>query len=447
MVLKPKDTEVKARIVVRGFEQAFTDAETASPTPSLTTMMTLLTLGLSTGMEIHTGDVSTAFLHAPLAEEVLIQPPKELMGTKYCPEGHCWRLKKALYGLRSAPLSWNKHITEILTEKMNFRQSTTDACLFINDEKKLYLLLYVDDLLLLVKDHKDKDWFFNELGSHVLLKHTGHLKEGTSLKFLGRQLTHRGDNMLVSPLSQYIEELLSMYNLDKCRPATTTGNSQLKPTVEDEEPLSTEEHSKYRTAVGKLQWLVGIRPDLAYATKELARGLHAPTVSHKTQLKHLLRYIAGTVDTGLMLRPTYTLSTDVKTVDLHIYCDSDWAGCKTTRKSTTGVVAQLLGCTIQHCSRTQATIALSSTESETYAICTGLAEGPYIKQLLMDTRMFTDVLLHIHTDSTGAKATATRTGLAPKTKHMQLRYFGFKTALPLAWQNCTKLGQQKICQM
>ena len=86
---------------------------------------------------------------------------------------------------------------------MNFRQSTTDACLFINDEKKMYLLLYVDDLLLLVKEGKDKDWLVNDVGSHVLLKHTGHLKEGTSLKFLGRQLTHRGDNMLVSPRSQY----------------------------------------------------------------------------------------------------------------------------------------------------------------------------------------------------------------------------------------------------
>ena len=58
-----------------------------------------------------------------------------------------------------------------------------------------------------------------------------------------------------------------MYHLDKCKPATTTGNSQLKPTVEDEEPLSKAEHIKYRTAVGKLPWLVGIRPDLAYATK------------------------------------------------------------------------------------------------------------------------------------------------------------------------------------
>ena len=72
-----------------------------------------------------------------------------------------------------------------------------------------------------------------------------------------------------------------MHNLNKCKPATTTGNSQLKPTVEDEEPVSKEEHSKYRTAVGKLQWLVGIRPDLAYATKELARGLHSPNGGHK----------------------------------------------------------------------------------------------------------------------------------------------------------------------
>ena len=161
-VLKQKDIEVKARLVVRGFEQAFTDAETASPTPSLTTMLTLLTLGLATGMEIHTGDVSTAFLHAPMTEEVLVQPPPELMGTKYCPEGFCWRLKKALFGLRSAPLSWNKHITEILTEKMNIRQSATDACLFVHDQLKLQLLVYVDDLLLLVKESKDKDWFFEE---------------------------------------------------------------------------------------------------------------------------------------------------------------------------------------------------------------------------------------------------------------------------------------------
>ena len=65
-----------------------------------------------------------------------------------------------------------------------------------------------------------------------------------------------------------------------------------------------------------------------------------------------------------------------------------------------------------------------------------MAEGLYIKQLLMDTKLFTDVLLHIHTDSTGANATATRTGLAPRTKHMQRRYLWI--------QNCFTTGMAKL---
>jgi hypothetical protein len=54
----------------------------------------------------------------------------------------------------------------------------------------------------------------------------------------------------------------------------------------------------------------------------------------------------------------------------------------------------------------------------------------------MDTKLFTDVLLRIHTDSTGAKATATRTGVAPKTKRMQLR--------DLWIQNCFTTGMAKL---
>jgi hypothetical protein len=57
------------------------------------------------GLDINTFGVSTAFLHAVLTEEMFVMPPPELQGTKYCPEGYCWKLLKALYGLRSAPLA------------------------------------------------------------------------------------------------------------------------------------------------------------------------------------------------------------------------------------------------------------------------------------------------------------------------------------------------------
>ena len=120
-------------------------------------------------------------------------------------------------------------------------------------------------------------------------------------------------------------------------------------------------------------WLSTTRPDITYATKELARGMANPTQEHLANLKHLLRYLLGTKDYALMLKPSTTLpkpDTEQVSLELHTYCDSDWAGCKTTRRSTTGTVTQLLGCTVHHCSRTQATVALSSTESETYAIGT-----------------------------------------------------------------------------
>ena len=61
--------------------------------------------------------------------------------------------------------------------------------------------------------------------------------------------------------------------------------------------------------------------------------------------------------------------------DLNVFVDSAWAGCPTTRKSTTGFVVTLLGTTINYRSRTQATIALSSAEAELYAINTGATEA------------------------------------------------------------------------
>ena len=424
-VHKLKEILVKSRLVVRGFEQLWTDALTASPTPSLTTLLTLLTLGISTDMKINTGDVSTAFLHANLTEDIFVLPPAELQGTERCPAGYCWKLKKALYGLRGAPLAWNKHVTDVLTTKLGFRQCLTDACLFIHDTKKIYLLLYVDDLLLLTETQEHSDWFFTELGSQVLLKHTGTLDANKTVKFLGRQLTHRGDNILVRPLHNFIDTLLQLYNLVDCRPLTTTGTTLVKRPTDGDEELSPAEHKTYRTAVGKLMWLSNIRADITFATKELARGMSSPTQEHLASLKHLLRYIAGTKNYGLMLKPSHVLplpSSTKTSLELHVYCDSDWAGCKTTRKSTSGTVTQLLGCTVHHCSRTQATVALSSTEAEAYALGTGTAEALYLQQLLRETDLFALVTIHVHTDSTGAKAVCTRTGLSPKTKHMQLRY-------------------------
>ena len=132
-----KGDTVKSRLVVRGFERLFTGAETCAATPALTTLFLMINYALSTGLSKATGDVSTAFLHASLNELVYVQPPTEIRGTVHAPTGKVLRLKKALYGLRSAPRAWSDHIAQVLTD-LGLHRCWTDSCLYWSSTNREY---------------------------------------------------------------------------------------------------------------------------------------------------------------------------------------------------------------------------------------------------------------------------------------------------------------------
>ena len=190
--------------------------------------------------------------------------------------------------------------------------------------------------------------------------------------------------------------------------------------TEQEQALNAEEHSAYRRAVGKLQWMTYTRPDISYATKELARSLTEPTKADQQKLKHLLRYIKGTQHYKYYVRPTITATEIVP--DVGVYVDSDWAGCSTTRKSTSGFVIKYMGATVHFGSRTQSTIALSSAEAELYAINTGATEALHIRSFLTEALNKKKVNIKIYTDSSSGKSIATRIGSSKKAKHIELKH-------------------------
>ena len=102
----------KARIVICGnFQEVHPDEFTASKAPSYPS----LRMALSVGRPIECWDVSTAFLYARLfgdrdtdlgGNEIFMRPPKILVETKVVEEGVVWKIKKALYGLRTSPIAW-----------------------------------------------------------------------------------------------------------------------------------------------------------------------------------------------------------------------------------------------------------------------------------------------------------------------------------------------------
>ena len=222
--------------------------------------------------------------------------------------------------------------------------------------------------------------------------------------------------------SEYIEKILDELNLKTLKPAVTPGTDTLKRTAEESEPLSVEDHRRYRRIVGKLLWLTCVRNDIMFAVKELSRGLQAPTLHDQAKLKHLLRYLVGTKDIVEVIRPKLRLSDEVKCIDINTFVDSDWAGCEATRKSASGMALCVLGVNLCGISRTQQTVALSSGEAELYAVGLGVSESLFVRSLLIESKLTLKVNIIIHTDSTAGKSMASRHGLSKKTKHIQLRF-------------------------
>ena len=414
--VRKTDGTLRTRLVVRGYTQEVADKdETFASTPSLTTLRLLLTLAVAKGWSVSTGDISTAFLHANVEGDFYVIPPLE-----FYPEGKTlWRLRKALYGLKHSPKLWQSHFASVM-EKNNFRRMKSDPNLYVHDTRQLYVLAYVDDLMFFGSE-VDVSALVQDLQKDLLLKMTGTLNENQSVIFLGRNLKRTSTFISVGMSPAYIDNMLELYGLKQCRSSLAPGTDTLRKQL-DSEPLSAEDHKRFRRVVGQLLWLSSVRPDIMFATKELSRGLSSPTSQHESKAKHLLRYLSGTRDFAQRLQPTLSLSPQHKAIDVNIFVDSDWAGCHDTRRSTSGVSLFVLGANILSHSRTQAIVALSSGEAELYAIGSGTADALFIKSLVEESAIFQRANLCVFTDSNVGKSIASRFGASRKTKHVELRF-------------------------
>ncbi|CAE8609731.1 unnamed protein product [Polarella glacialis] len=200
------------------------------------------------------------------------------------------------------------------------------------------------------------------------MKWTDTVTEDQWVRFLGKEYRRVKDGFAVRVPPEYYEKLLEMFRLETCRsvvsPAENVSDHGTKG-----ESLSDQQVSQYRTAVGKLMWLIHERADLAYVVKELARNLREPTTVEWGRLKRCLRYVRGTTNAEQHL----TYNPQESETLLQVMVDANWAR-DGGRKSTSGGVLLLQGFPLEHWSKTQANIALSSGEAELYAMNSGAVE-------------------------------------------------------------------------
>ena len=142
----------------------------------------------------------------------------------------------------------------------------------------------MDDLLFL-GEPTVVNKLFADIQQQLLLRPTGDLTVGNNVNFLGRNISNKGDYYEISLATTYTTELLKEADMLNRNASPAPGTKATSTDVE--QPLTTEEHKAYRRAVGKLQWVTYTRPDISYATKELARSLTQTTTLDQQKLKHL----------------------------------------------------------------------------------------------------------------------------------------------------------------
>ncbi|KAK3038082.1 hypothetical protein RJ639_031636 [Escallonia herrerae] len=137
------------------------------------------------------------------------------------------------------------------------------------------------------------------------------------------------------------------------------------------------------------------RPDILFGVGLMSRYMEAPTTSHLKVAKRILWYIKGTLDYGIM----YSSSQDFKLVG---YCDSDWAGDKNDRKSTTGFVFYMGNSAFTWNSKKQPIVTLSTCEAEYVAATSCVCHAIWLRSLLMELHQTQDGHTKILVDNKSA---------------------------------------------
>ncbi|KAI3697976.1 hypothetical protein L6452_31083 [Arctium lappa] len=340
----------KARLVAQGYrqEEGIDFDETFAPVARIEAIRLFLAYAVYKDFIVYQMDVKSTFLNGKLNEEVYVEQPPGFYDPKH--RNYVYKLDKALYGLKQAPRAWYDTLSSFLISE-NFERDKIDNTLFFRKIKGHIILvqIYVDDIIFGSTNPSLCTRFAERMKKEYKMSMMGELTY-----FLGLQIKQSEKGTFICQ-GKYVKDILKKFDLTQTSAMKTL---MAPPLTLNKDPFGKPVNvTTYRGMIGSLLYLTASRLDIMYSTCLCARYQSEPKESHLIAVKQIFRYLKGTPNLGLW----YPKDSGF---DLTGYSDSDFAGCKLDRKSTTGGCQLLGGKLVSWTSKKQNSVSTSTAEAE-----------------------------------------------------------------------------------
>ena len=366
-VITQKDSEVRARLVARGFEET-SSVQKDSPTIAKSSLRILLSVSATFQWCIQTTDIKSAFLQSrPLDREVYILPPAEAN----VPDGQIWKLKRCLYGLNDAARQFYLSVDEEL-RKLGCTRSKLDPSLFYlvdNDILCGIIVTHIDDFL-----HAGNDSF----DSRVMIPLRQRFQAGklvkNSFRYIGFDVSQTKDGVLLDQ-NKYV---------DKIEPITVDEKGLQNKDI----PLTKSQHTALRSLAGSLNWAVqGTRPDLAFELTEISMKFKKGLLKDLFRAQKTLRQLK--MDKCQIMFPNMGPSDEWRLV---VFTDAAHAnlcdGVSSMGSHIVFIVGRFGFCApVAWNGRKIKRVVRSTIAAETLSLQEGLEEAIYVRAILQEVKL------------------------------------------------------------
>ncbi|XP_038999668.1 uncharacterized mitochondrial protein AtMg00810-like [Hibiscus syriacus] len=291
-----------------------------------------------------------------------------------------------------------------------FEQVAADAytSLFVrwDDVQYVYILVYVDDIVLTGSSNKQIDEVVKLLGKEFALKDLGDLHF-----FLGIEVKRCGSSLILSQ-RKFIVELLMKTKMNTANPTSTPMLVSAK--LSQDKGVLLEDAYKYRSIVGALLYVCHTRTDITFSVNKASQYMYAPRQEHLVAVKRILRYLVGTINHGLVIAPA------VAGFNVVTFADADWVASKDDRKSVSDYCVFVCDNLIIWNSKKQNSVSRSTMEVEYRSVVDVTTETTWVDALLSDLGFARQKIPIVWCDNSSAVAMTANNVYHAKSTHVEL---------------------------